>query len=348
MKAIVTGGAGFIGSHLVKTLIANNHTVLNIDKLTYAGKKENLAEVENHTEYQFLQEDIVNQTVISNAIEKFKPDVVYHLAAESHVDRSIDDPFAFVRTNVEGTYSLLFSLLMLQDKNLINLKKFIHVSTDEVFGSLDVSGKFNEKSPYHPNSPYSASKASSDMLAKSFYYTYQLPIIVTNCSNNYGPNQFPEKLMPLVILNALDQKPLPIYGKGTQVRDWIYVGDHVNALMTIADKGLLGESYCIGGDCEKQNIEVVHTICNTLDEMKPINNQKKYNTLIEYVTDRPGHDQRYAIDNQKITNNLGWKPETNFSEGIKKTIDWYLNNTNWINSINKQQATQRRGLQKAV
>lgn len=338
MKFIVTGGAGFIGSAVVRHIIQNTqHQVLNVDKLTYAGNLESLALVENNDRYQFSQTDICDQTQIEQLFREFQPDVVMHLAAESHVDRSIDGPGAFIQTNIVGTYALLEASrkywLSLSQEKKSNFRVH-HISTDEVYGDLDgTTDLFTESTPYAPSSPYSASKASSDHLVRAWHRTYGLPVVVTNCSNNYGPYHFPEKLIPLVILNALDGKELPIYGKGDQIRDWLYVEDHARALYKVATEGTIGETYNIGGHNEKANIDVVKTICRILDELKPQLNTVKYESLITFVKDRPGHDLRYAIDASKIGLALGWKPEETFESGIRKTVEWYLNNLEWCRRV---------------
>lgn len=335
MRAFVTGGAGFIGSHLVKTLLKTS-SVLNYDKLTYAGRLENLVEIENHTNYQFIHGDILDYNLLTKSLKEFKPTVVFHLAAESHVDRSIDSCEPFIQTNVEGTQKVLQASLQyfnsLTEAEKQNFR-FIHVSTDEVFGALGNTGEFNEESPYLPNSPYAASKAASDLLARAFNKTYGLPVIITNCSNNYGPNQFPEKLIPLIILNALENKKLPVYGQGLQVRDWLYVEDHVDALISIANKGNVGQ-YCIGGGFEIQNINIVKMICEIIDTCFP--EKPPHSRLIEFVKDRPGHDFRYAINSAKLEQELGWHPKSNFVNALKETVYWYLNNNVWVDSIKKQ------------
>lgn len=338
MKILVTGGAGFIGSAVIRHIIKNtdNH-VLNIDKLTYAGNLESLIDVENDSKYSFKQIDICDSVAIEQTFNDFQPDLIMHLAAESHVDRSIDGPAEFIHTNIVGTYTLLEAARKYWQK-LDDGKKtafrFHHISTDEVYGDLEgTTDLFTETTPYAPSSPYSASKASSDHLVRAWHRTYGLPIIVTNCSNNYGPYHFPEKLIPLVILNALDGKDLPIYGKGDQIRDWLYVEDHARALYKVVTEGTIGETYNIGGHNEKQNIEVVKTICQILDELKPQSNEQPYESLITFVKDRPGHDLRYAIDATKIKENLGWTPEETFDSGIRKTVEWYLNNLEWCRRV---------------
>ena len=338
MKILITGGAGFIGSAVIRHIVQNtsNH-VLNIDKLTYAGNLESLKEIEQHPNYQFEQVDICDTERITAVIAAFQPDSIMHLAAESHVDRSIDGPAAFIQTNIVGTYTLIeaarkywMSLQLEAQQNF----RFHHISTDEVYGDLEGTTKlFTETTSYAPSSPYSASKASSDHLVRAWYRTYGLPVIVTNCSNNYGPYHFPEKLIPLVILNALDAKPLPVYGNGQQIRDWLFVEDHARALYKVVTEGVVGETYNIGGHNEKQNIEVVTTICNILDELKPQACGQSYKSLITFVKDRPGHDLRYAIDATKIKNELDWTPAETFETGIRKTVEWYLNNLDWCRRV---------------
>ncbi|QQN38878.1 dTDP-glucose 4,6-dehydratase [Acinetobacter sp. CS-2] len=338
MKILVTGGAGFIGSAVIRHLIKHtDHEVLNIDKLTYAGNLESLKEIDQSPKYQFKQMDICETDQITKAIEAFQPDAIMHLAAESHVDRSIDGPAAFIQTNIVGTYTLLEAAR----KYWVNLGpeakqhfRFHHISTDEVYGDLEgTTDLFTETTSYAPSSPYSASKASSDHLVRAWYRTYGLPVLVTNCSNNYGPYHFPEKLIPLVILNALDAKPLPVYGNGQQIRDWLFVEDHARALYKVVTEGVVGETYNIGGHNEKQNIEVVKTICKILDELKPQSSGQSYESLITFVKDRPGHDLRYAIDAAKIKNELGWSPTETFETGIRKTVEWYLNNLEWCRRV---------------
>ncbi len=338
-RIIITGGAGFIGSALIRFLIEETeHEILNVDKLTYAGNLQSLEQICEHPRYRFQQLDICNATGIEQALNQFEPDWIMHLAAESHVDRSIDGPADFIQTNIVGTYVLLeaakkYWLSLADDKK--DSFKFHHISTDEVYGDLGATGLFTETTAYEPSSPYSSSKASSDHLVRAWHRTYGLPVIVTNCSNNYGPYQFPEKLIPLVTLNAIDGKTLPIYGKGDQIRDWLYVEDHARALYKVVNEGTLGETYNIGGHNEKTNLEVVKTICAILDELRPNHPQgiSRYEELITYVTDRPGHDMRYAIDASKIKKTLGWVPEETFESGIRKTVQWYLDNSQWCKNV---------------
>ena len=338
MKIIVTGGAGFIGSAVIRHIINHtNNEVLNVDKLTYAGNLESLESITNSERYQFSQTDICGRIALDQIFESFQPDAVMHLAAESHVDRSITGSAAFIETNIVGTYQLLEATRHYWNGLNQNKKqafRFHHISTDEVYGDLEgTDDLFLETTSYAPSSPYSASKASSDHLVRAWHRTYGLPTMITNCSNNYGPYHFPEKLIPLVILNALEGKALPIYGKGDQIRDWLYVEDHARALYKVVTEGVVGETYNIGGHNEKQNIEVVKTICKNLDELRPQANAEPYESLITFVKDRPGHDLRYAIDATKIGNELGWKPEETFETGIRKTVEWYLNNSEWVNRV---------------
>ena len=346
-KVIVTGGAGFIGSALIRHLVGNHLAeVVNLDKLTYAGNLESLQSIEKSPLYHFEQADICDPVAVKRLFDDFQPDTIMHLAAESHVDRSIDDPLCFVKTNVLGTANLLQCALEywrpLPEERKAAFR-FQHISTDEVYGSLGATGFFKETTPYDPKSPYSASKASSDHLVRAWGHTFNLPVLLSNCSNNYGPFHFPEKLIPLVILNALDGKPLPIYGKGENVRDWLYVEDHAKALWLINEKGVPGETYNIGGHNERTNLEVVKTICAILDDLRP-KAQGKYSDQIVFVTDRPGHDLRYAIDSDKLQKDLGWKAEENFDTGIRKTVQWYLDNAWWWKPIReKKYAGQRLG-----
>jgi dTDP-glucose 4,6-dehydratase len=332
-KFLVTGGAGFIGSAVVRRLIREtSHQVLVVDKLTYAGNLDSLAPVAGSDRYGFEQADIADAARMRAILSRFQPDVIMHLAAESHVDRSIDGPGAFVQTNVVGTFTLLQAALAYW-RGLTGERRdgfrFHHISTDEVFGTLGPDGFFHEEYPYQPNSPYSASKAASDHFVRAWHHTYGLPTLITNCSNNYGPYHFPEKLIPLVILNALEGKPLPVYGKGENVRDWLYVDDHAEALIRVAEAGRVGENYNIGGWNERSNIDVVRAICALVDEMAPSSAIGPREGLITYVTDRPGHDLRYAIDASKIERELGWRPVETFETGLRKTVTWYLNNQAW-------------------
>ena len=388
-KVLVTGGAGFIGSAVCRYLVKEKGVaVFNLDKLTYAGVPASLKEIEADPLYHFEQADICDAEAVQKIFDRFQPDAVMHLAAESHVDRSIDGPSAFIQTNVVGTYTMLECALAywrgLQRSEdggqksdlgsqtsgsqlpLATDFRFHHISTDEVYGSLGEEGLFTEETPYDPRSPYSASKASSDHLAKAWFHTYGLPVVVTNCSNNYGPYHFPEKLIPLVILNALDEKPLPIYGKGDQIRDWLYVEDHARALVLAVEKGVPGETYNIGGRNERTNLEVVETICGILDSLKPLKPLKpskslnggsepsdlksttlnketrSYRDLITFVTDRPGHDKRYAIDATKIETELGWQALEDFDSGVRKTVQWYLDNAWWWQPLRKERYSGER------
>jgi len=360
MKFLVTGGAGFIGSAVVRHIIKDTgHSVINIDKLTYAGNLDSLSEVSKSDRYFFERADICDAKTTRNIFIQYKPDIIMHLAAESHVDRSIDGPMDFINTNIIGTYTLLEESRRYYN-NLPDNKKeifrFHHISTDEVYGDLgNTNDLFTENTPYDPSSPYSASKASSDHLVRAWNRTYGLPTVITNCSNNYGPYHFPEKLIPLMILNALEGRSLPVYGKGEQIRDWLYVEDHARALLLVATRGKIGETYNIGGNNEKKNIEVVERICELLDELYPVKNNSKlithnsslesYKELITFVTDRPGHDMRYAIDASKIQKELGWQPEETFDTGLKKTIQWYLDNKWWWEPLRKKYDRSRLGKQ---
>ena len=344
MKILVTGGAGFIGSAVIRHIIRNTHdAVVNVDKLTYAGNLESLAEVAGNERYRFEQADICDKSAMERIFQEHQPDAVMHLAAESHVDRSISGPAAFIETNIVGTYTLLGTARAYWSQLNESRKpafRFHHISTDEVYGDLPHPDEwhtntalplFTEKTAYAPSSPYSASKASSDHLVRAWLRTYGLPAIVTNCSNNYGPYHFPEKLIPLVILNALEGKNLPVYGKGDQIRDWLYVEDHARALYTVVTRGKAGETYNIGGRNERRNLEVVETICDLLDELAP--KADPYRKQITYVADRPGHDRRYAIDADKIRRELGWMPQETFESGIRKTVVWYLENLQWVEHV---------------
>jgi len=352
MKVLVTGGAGFIGSAVVRHLLGRGDAVVNVDCLTYAG---NLATLENesmHASYAFERVDICDAAGIRRVFEQHQPDGVMHLAAESHVDRSIDGPAAFIQTNIFGTYTMLEESRRYWESlppTRRDTFRFHHVSTDEVYGSLGDSGLFTETTPYDPSSPYSASKASSDHLVRAWHRTYGLPVLVTNCSNNYGPYQFPEKLIPLMILNGLAGKPLPVYGTGANVRDWLYVDDHAEALALVLREGTPGETYNIGGWNERKNIDVVHTLCKLLDELAPATNGQPHSRLITYVADRPGHDHRYAIDASKIDRELGWRPRETFESGLRKTVAWYLANGEWIRRVQAdKQPEQRLGLKTRV
>ncbi|MBM7322287.1 dTDP-glucose 4,6-dehydratase [Agrobacterium pusense] len=331
MRVLVTGGAGFIGSALVRYLVSEiGADVLTVDKLTYAGNLASLKPIENAPNHRFLQADICDRVSMNDAFATFQPDYVMHLAAESHVDRSITGAADFIQTNINGTFTMLEAARQYWSGLEGDAKsdfRMLHVSTDEVYGSLGDNGLFEETTPYDPSSPYSASKAASDHLATAWQRTYGLPVVISNCSNNYGPFHFPEKLIPLIILNAVEGKPLPVYGNGTNIRDWLYVEDHARALWLIVQKGLAGEKYNVGGRNEQRNIDVVNCICSILDELRP--QSKPYAELIKYVTDRPGHDARYAIDATKLETELGWKAQENFATGIRKTVEWYLDNAWW-------------------
>ena len=335
---LVTGGAGFIGSNFVLAeVMRGDARLVNLDLLTYAGNIKNLESLNNNSDYVFVQGDISDRKLLQRIMIQYKPDAVVNFAAESHVDRSIAGPEEFIRTNVVGTFNLLEEIrtywMSLEASGRRNFR-FLHVSTDEVYGSLDPEDPpFTETTPYAPNSPYSASKAASDHLVRAYHHTYGVPCLTTNCSNNYGPMQFPEKLIPLIILNAIEGKPLPIYGDGRNIRDWLYVMDHCDAIRQVLAHGRIGEVYNIGGRCEKTNLEVVQSICSLLDEMYPQSAFKPHTSLITFVKDRPGHDWRYAIDCTKIEKELGWSPKESFDSGLKKTIDWYMNNADWVDSV---------------
>ncbi|MDP4832204.1 MAG: dTDP-glucose 4,6-dehydratase [Rickettsiaceae bacterium] len=338
MTILITGGAGFIGANFVLKCIKQlDETIINLDKLTYAGNLDNLTSIENNKKYIFIKGDISDNKLITELLTQHKPRAIINFAAESHVDRSISSPEDFIQTNIVGTFRLLECAKQYWQQLLPNESsafRFLHISTDEVYGSLSKNDNaFNEKNRYEPNSPYSASKAASDHIVRAYYHTYGLPVLTTNCSNNYGPYQFPEKLIPLIIHNALGDKELPIYGDGQQIRDWLFVEDHCSAILRVLDKGALGEVYNIGGLNEKTNIEVVNHICEILDDLKPRLDGKSYKNQITYIKDRPGHDRRYAIDASKISNNLSWSPELTFADGIKQTINWYLNNQEWVAKV---------------
>ncbi len=344
---IVTGGAGFIGSHFVRQILQSEQDVkvINLDKLTYAGNLDSLADVDQNPSYTFVQGDIGDRELIASLLAEHKPTVIVNFAAESHVDRSIDGPEAFIETNIMGTFRLLDEVrkwwkeLSVEEQQSF---RFLHVSTDEVYGTLGSEGLFTEETPYAPNSPYSASKASSDHLVRAYHHTYGLPTLTTNCSNNYGPYQFPEKLIPLIIQNALAGKNLPIYGDGMQIRDWLYVEDHCHAISKVIEQGIPGETYNIGGHNEIPNLKVVETLCSLLDEYQPREDQKSYFEQVTFVTDRPGHDRRYAIDAGKIDRELGWHPEETFESGIRKTVKWYLQNQIWSERVSSGKYRQER------
>ncbi|WP_340149237.1 dTDP-glucose 4,6-dehydratase [uncultured Sneathiella sp.] len=346
MTVFVTGGAGFIGSALARDLInQGKEDVVIIDKLTYAGSLESLKPVSNSPRYHFSQTDICDREGIGSLFAKYKPRAVYHLAAESHVDRSIDGPADFVQTNLVGTFTMLdaaYQYWRALDKAEKDAFRFLHVSTDEVYGELGAEGQFSETSPYDPNSPYSASKAGSDHLARAWHRTYGLPVLVTNCSNNYGPYQFPEKLLPVIILNCLHGKELPVYGKGENIRDWLYVEDHATALQDVVRSGKIGETYMIGGRAEQTNIHMVRSICKIMDRKYP--GKAPHEDLIRYVTDRPGHDARYAVDCSKIEAELGWSQSLNLDTGLEKTVDWYLDNLDWVKAVAADYTQERLGL----
>lgn len=351
MRIFITGGAGFIGSNLVHSALSEGHDVINLDKLTYAGNLDSLAEAIDHPRHTFVEGDIADGELLARLFADHRPQAVMNLAAESHVDRSIDGPEAFIQTNVIGTFRLLEAARnhwkTLPDDEALSFR-FLHVSTDEVYGSLGPDGFFIEETPYAPNSPYSASKASSDHLVRAYHHTYGLPTITTNCSNNYGPRQFPEKLIPLVINRALAGENLPVYGDGLNIRDWLYVEDHCRALLTALEKGAPGETYNIGGNSERTNIAIVRTLCALLDEKAPRGDGKPYEEQITFVKDRPGHDRRYAIDADKIKRELGWQPKESFESGMEKTVDWYLANRAWTEAIlDGSYRCERLGLEEA-
>ena len=346
MKILVTGGAGFIGSAVVRLAVARGHAVVNVDALTYAACLDNVAAVSDSPLYAFERADIRDRAALDKIFATHLPDAVMHLAAESHVDRSIDGPGDFIETNINGTYNMLEATRSYWTaQNQPEGFRFHHISTDEVYGSLGAEGMFTEATSYAPNSPYSASKAASDHLVRAWAETYGLPVVMTNCSNNYGPYHFPEKLVPVVILNALSGKSIPVYGKGENVRDWLYVEDHADALLCVLEKGALGRSYNIGGENEARNIDLVRTICATLDELRPSNHP--YADQISFVTDRPGHDLRYAIDPSRIRQELGWRPSVTLAEGLRKTVQWYLDNEDWWRALqNREGVGERLGVNK--
>ncbi|MFC3570657.1 dTDP-glucose 4,6-dehydratase [Paracoccus simplex] len=341
MKILVTGGAGFIGSAVVRLAVARGHRVVNLDSLTYAANLENVASVSASPLYAFEQADIRDRAALDRILAAHRPDAIMHLAAESHVDRSIDGPGAFIETNVTGTYNLLEAARAYwMGQRRPEGFRFHHISTDEVFGSLGETGQFTETTPYDPRSPYSASKAASDHLVRAWHETYGLPVVLTNCSNNYGPFHFPEKLVPVVILNALHGRPIPVYGDGGNVRDWLYVEDHADALLLVLEKGALGESYNIGGENEAKNIDLVRTICAHMDRLRP--DSAPHERLITFVADRPGHDRRYAIDPTRIRTELGWRPSVTVEEGLRRTVEWYLANQGWWRPLLTRQGVGER------
>ncbi|MCF8485592.1 MAG: dTDP-glucose 4,6-dehydratase [Rhodobacteraceae bacterium] len=341
MKLLVTGGAGFIGSAVVRLAVSRGHEVVNLDAMTYAACAENVASVATSNLYSFEQADIRDRAALNRIFTTHRPDVVMHLAAESHVDRSIDGPGDFIETNITGTFNMLEAARAYWvEQGKPASFRFHHISTDEVFGSLGETGQFTETTSYDPRSPYSASKAASDHLVRAWHETYGLPVVLTNCSNNYGPYHFPEKLIPVVILNALHGRPIPVYGAGENVRDWLYVEDHADALLTVVEKGTVGRSYNIGGENEARNIDIVRTICGLLDEMRP--QGAPHDRLITFVTDRPGHDARYAIDPQRIRAELGWRPSVTLEQGLRQTVRWYLDNEAWWQPLLERQGVGKR------
>lgn len=341
MKILVTGGAGFIGSAVVRLAVRRGHQVVNLDSMTYAANAENVASVSNSPLYAFERADLRDRAALDRVLADHQPDAIMHLAAESHVDRSIDGPGAFIETNVTGTYNLLEAARAYwMGQGRPAGFRFHHISTDEVFGSLGETGQFTEDTPYDPRSPYSASKAASDHLVRAWHETYGLPVVLTNCSNNYGPFHFPEKLVPVVILNALHGRPIPVYGDGGNIRDWLYVEDHADALLLVLEKGVLGRSYNIGGENEARNIDLVRTICAHMDRLRP--DHAPHDRLITFVTDRPGHDRRYAIDPTRIRTELGWRPSVTVEEGLKRTVEWYLENRDWWQPLLTRQGVGER------
>ncbi|MCL1629666.1 dTDP-glucose 4,6-dehydratase [Roseibaca sp. V10] len=342
MKLLVTGGAGFIGSAVVRLAVARGHSVVNLDALTYAACLDNVATVADNPRYSFEQADIRDRAAMDRILAQHKPDAIMHLAAESHVDRSIDGPGTFIETNITGTYTLLEAARAYWvAQGRPSSFRFHHISTDEVFGSLGSEGQFTEETPYDPRSPYSASKAASDHLVQAWHHTYGLPIVLTNCSNNYGPYHFPEKLIPVIILNALAGKPLPIYGDGSNVRDWLYVEDHADALLLVVQQGAVGRSYNIGGENERSNLDLVRSLCGILDELRP-KPQGSYADQITFVTDRPGHDARYAIDPARVSTELGWRPSVTVEEGLRRTVEWYLANEGWWRALQERSGVGER------
>ncbi|MFC6689681.1 dTDP-glucose 4,6-dehydratase [Jhaorihella thermophila] len=343
MKLIVTGGAGFIGSAVVRRAVRDGHRVVNVDALTYAACLDNVAEVADHPDYAFVEADIRDRAAMDAVFAEHRPDAIMHLAAESHVDRSIDGPGTFIDTNIGGTYTLLEAARKYWTaQGRPDTFRFHHISTDEVYGSLGPTGQFTEDTPYDPRSPYSASKAASDHLVRAWHHTYGLPVVLTNCSNNYGPFHFPEKLIPVTIINALAGKPLPIYGDGSNVRDWLYVEDHAEALLLVVQKGQVGRSYNIGGENERTNLELVQTLCAILDELRPRADGRPYAEQITFVADRPGHDARYAIDPSRIRAELGWRPSVTVEEGLRRTVQWYLDNEPWWRALQTRDGVGRR------